>query len=75
MRALVTRWRKVGAFGRVGPEACEVDTGRADDKVVVRVMQHGGQKMSLLFAGDDAEGFAWDILRQSEELRNRKSGE
>jgi hypothetical protein len=67
MRALVTRWRKVGAFGRTGPRACEVQAGRASGKLVIRIEQ-GKQNMFVLAEREDAERLAWQIIKECRKL-------
>ncbi len=67
IRALVTRWRRVGAFGRTGPMACEVQAGRTSGKLVLRIEQ-GDNNMFVLAEREDAERLAWQIIKECRKL-------
>jgi hypothetical protein len=67
MRVLVTRWRKVGAFGRTGPRACEVTAARVLDSLAVRIESHG-QEMTIFADRENAEKIARQIIKECRKL-------
>lgn len=67
MRALVTKWIKMGYTGRTSPAEGEILVGRAFDKLTLRIEQDG-KRMSVILDPENANELRRAVRRECRKL-------